>query len=1059
MKILSSAVTHYRSTLSILLLLICVGVFSYQKMPVEAQPRVKVPYVSVTVVMQGASPEDVARLLVRPLEQELRTIENVEEIRAFARESGAAVYVKFVAGATHSDKAYNDVQSAVDRAKSELPTDAEEPEVEELTADDFPAITVVLTADEGTSERLVFRTAQMLQREIEGIDGVLEAAMVGSREEVVEALINPARLEHYNITNNELITSILGNNLLVPAGVIESGQGRFSVKVPGLIETYQDVFDIPAKSTPNGVITLADVADIRSTFKDAEGFSSYNGRPAILLEVQKRTESNQIAVASAVRNAVKALEGRIPNGIAVNYAFDLSEFSLALVEEMRGNIGTAMALVMVIVVGALGFRSGLLVGLGIPFSILFSLIGIRYLGYSFNMMVMFGMILALGMLIDGSIVITEFANRKMAEGMRNKDAYSLAVKRMFWPVVSSTATTLAAFLPLMFWPGVAGDFMGYLPVTVFWVLIGSLLYALFFAPFIGSLLPADKLDDATRAYLMHLEDQDPLTLPGHTGRYARAVKWTVQRPLLFCAVALLAVFSVFKLYGAYNNGVMFFAETEETVGFVSIRAQGNFSVNELRSIVGEVEQRVLEIDGVKTAYSFSGTKGGSRLSDKDEVGSILVELENPKTLGRSTRTVFEEMRQATADMAGIIVSAEVFEGGPPVGKPIQIQLESNDQAKLIATGRALREQIENNIEGVRNVTDTTPLPGIEWEIQVDRARAAQMGVNVIELGRAVQLVTTGVLLSEYRPTNTTEEVEIRVRYPLDARGLGVLDELRINTPDGAVPVSSFVTRVAKPKVDKIERLDAIDIIKVQADMQPGFLADNAVRDIKAWLVEHPLDPGVQVVFRGANEEQEDSQAFLAVAFLLALFLMFVLLVTQFNSFYQAFLTLTAVVTATGGVLLGLLITGSTFSTILTGVGVVALAGIVVNNNIILIDTYNVLRVEQPGLTPVEAAVRTCAQRLRPIFLTTATTILGLIPIAIGVSIDIVSRQIVVDGVVTSYFRPVAEAIVSGLFFATLMTLFFTPAMLVLPERLQQIYQAHIRPHLPKRKSSSAENKV
>jgi multidrug efflux pump len=401
-------------------------------------------------------------------------------------------------------------------------------------------------------------------------------------------------------------------------------------------------------------------------------------------------------------------------------------------------------------------------------------------------------------------------------------------------------------------------------------------------------------------------------------------------------------------------------------------------------------------------------------------------------------------------MAGIIVSAEVFEGGPPVGKPIQIQLESNDQAKLIATGRALREQIENNIAGVRNVTDTTPLPGIEWEIQVDRARAAQMGVNVIELGRAVQLVTTGVLLSEYRPVNTTEEVEIRVRYPLDDRGLGVLDELRINTPQGAVPVSSFVTRVAKPKVDKIERLDAIDIIKVQADMQPGFLADNAVRDIKEWLVEHPLDPSVQVVFRGANEEQEDSQAFLAVAFLLALFLMFVLLVTQFNSFYQAFLTLTAVVTATSGVLLGLLISGSTFSTILTGVGVVALAGIVVNNNIILIDTYNFLRRTEPGLSNVEAAVKTCAQRLRPIFLTTATTILGLIPIAIGVSIDIVSRQIVVDGVVTSYFRPVAEAIVSGLFFATLMTLFFTPAMLVLPERLKEIYQQRIKPRLGKR---------
>lgn len=1056
MQILSSAVTYYRSTLSIMLLVILAGVFSYLNMPVEAQPRVKVPWVSVTVVMQGASPEDISRLVVRPLEQELRTIANVEEIRAFAQESGAAVYVEFVAGATHSDKAYNDVQAAVDRAKSELPADAEEPEVEELTADDFPAITVVLTADAGTSERLVFRTAQLLQREIESIDGVLEARMVGHREEVVEALINPARLEHYNITNNELIASILGNNLLVPAGQIDSGQGRFPVKVPGLIETYQDVFSIPAKSTPEGVITLADVADIRSTFKDAEGFSGYNGRPAILLEVEKRTESNQIAVAAAVREAVKALQPRIPDGVSISYTFDLSEFSIALVEEMRGNIGSALALVMVIVVAALGFRSGVLVGMGIPFSILFSLIGIHYLGYSFNMMVMFGMILALGMLIDGSIVITEFANRKMAEGMNSKEAYLLSVQRMFWPVVSSTATTLAAFLPIMFWPGVAGEFMGYLPVTVFWVLLGSLLYALFFGPFIGALLPKDKLDDATRAYLVHLEEEDPLTLPGYTGRYARAVAWAVKRPLLLTGIAVLSIFAVFKIYGSYNHGVMFFAETEETVGFVSVRAQGNFSVDELRSIVGEVEQRVLQVDGVKTAYSFSGTKGGARIADKDEVGSILVELENPKTLGRSTRTVFEEIRQNTADMAGIIVSAEVFEGGPPVGKPVQIQLESSNHAKLLATGRALREQIEREIPGVRNVTDTTPLPGIEWEIQIDRARAAQMGVNVIELGRAVQLVTTGVLLSEYRPTDTTEEVEIRVRYPLGDRGLGVLDELRINTPEGAVPISSFIQRVARPKVDKIERMNGIDIIKVQADMQPGYLADDAVREIKAWLQKHPLDPEVQVVFRGANEEQEDSQAFLASAFLLALFLMYVLLVTQFNSFYQAILTLSAVVTATAGVLVGLLLSGSAFSTILTGVGVVALAGIVVNNNIILIDTFNFLRQTEPHLSIADAVVKTCAQRLRPIFLTTATTILGLVPIAIGVSLDVVSREIVVDGVVTSYFRPVAEAIVSGLFFATLMTLFFTPVLLVLPDRLQAIYRQRIRPHLPGGKSTAQE---
>ena len=1047
MNLLQLAVSHFRSTLCILSLIVGVGVYSYNHMPLEAEPEVTVPYVYVGVTLNGVSPEDGARLLVRPIEQELRSLENLDEIVATANESRATVLVKFEAGSVDIDKAVNDVRTAVDRAKAELPSDAEEPIVEEISASEFPSITVTLTAETGVQERVVFQTAKMLQREIEGLTDVLEAKLAGHREEVVEAIIDPSRLEHYNITSDQLVNAILGNNLLVPAGQIDTGTGRFSVKVPGLIETYQDVYGIPIKSTPEGVVTLGQITDIRRTFKDPDTFTTVNNKRAILLEVDKRTGTNQIKVSQDVRAKVEELKDRIPPGVTVAYSFDQSDFTTAMVSEMSGNIVTAMALVMVIVVAALGFRSGALVGVGIPFSLLMSLIALDYLSFSFNMMVMFGMMLALGMLIDGSIVITEFADRKMAEGMSSRAAYQISVKRMFWPVVASTATTLAAFLPLMFWPGVAGDFMGYLPVTVFAVLSASLMYALLFAPVVGSLMGKSEMEPDVQSYLRSLETVNPVDMKGHTGRYARLLLYLLRRPLVFFSMTLLVLVTIFWAYGKFNSGVTFFAETEEKYGTVSVQAMGNLAVEESRKIVTDVEAIVLSVNGVHSTYASSSSGGGGRESSKDEIGLIMVELKDPATIGYSTHKVFADIREATQGIPGVMVSADPFEGGPPVGRPIQIQLESAYSDKLLQETLRVRDYLLTEVDGLRDITDTSPLPGIEWEMAVDRSLAAQAGVNVAEVGRAVQLVTNGVQIGEYRPDDSDDEVEIRVRYPAKSRGIQVLDDLRVNTLNGPVPIGGFVKRIAKPKVDKVERIDAIQVMTVRADVQEGVLADDKVKEVQAWLAQTSSHKDVKVMFRGANEEQEKSKQFLAVAFSLALFLMFVLLVTQFNSFYQGVLILSAVIMSTAGVMLGLVLTGQVFSTILTGVGIVALAGIVVNNNIVLIDTYNYVRQENKDYTPTQAVIIACAQRLRPVFLTTATTVLGLLPIALGYSVDLVGRNIVADGGVTSMFQPLAFAIVAGLVFSTLLTLLVTPVMLVVPGRVVHLFKLFILPHL------------
>lgn len=1048
MNFLSKAVSHSRSTFCILFLIVVAGIASRMAMTTEANPEVSVPVVIISVFHDGISPQDGARMIVRPLEKELQTLDDVDQIAATASESIVTIAVEFLPSA-NLDYVLQDVRAAVNRAKAELPQESEEPVINEVSAQDFPSLTVTIGGD-SVNERTIYNVAQELRRKIDAISTVLSADMVGHREEVAEAIVDPARLLQYGITSDELSRAIANNNRLVPAGELEAGQGRFSVKVPGLIETAEDLFGLPLKSSSTGTVKLSDVAEVRRTFKDPRGFNSVNGNKAIAIQVVKRTGENDIEVVKTVRALVEAERANIPHGVVLGFTNDQSEFTKSMVSEMQGNILTAMALVMIIVVAALGLRSGVIVGFGIPFSLLFALIFLYGVGFSFNMMVMFGMLLALGMLIDGAIVITEFADRKMAEGMTSREAYSVSVKRMFWPVLSSTATTLAAFLPIMFWPGVAGEFMRYLPVTVFAVLMGSLFYALLFAPVIGTLFGSaskDKNAIEMNKRLSDIESKPPEELGGVTGAYGRFLTWLLGRIGRAILTGLVVLVGIFYFFIQFNAGVEFFGTSEPKYAQITVRAQGNLSVLESKQLVQEVEQYVLAVPGVLVTNAYSGGGGGfggGGSSVKDLIGSIQVELADSKdTPTGSARDVILDIREATKSIPGIKVAVNLPQGGPPVGSPINVQLESNDSDLLIAETRRLRRYMENDIPGLIDVVDSSPLPGITWELEVDRTLASQLGASITEVGRSVQLVTNGVKIGEYRPNDAEDPVDIRVRFPDEYRGVTSLDLLRVNTPQGPVPLSTFVKRVPRPSVDKISRVDAIQIMTVKANVEEDILESDMVAKITTYLEENPLNPAVTAIFRGNNEEQQGSQAFLGYAFLLALFLMFVLLVTQFNSFYQGFLILSAVIMSTAGVLLGLLLTGSTFSTILTGTGIVALAGIVVNNNIVLIDTYNVVRLENPGMPLARAAVMASVQRLRPVFLTTVTTILGLLPMSLGLSVDLMGRSIAHGGPIATQWVPLASAIVYGLAFSTLLTLLLTPVLLLLPQRLKRMIKSII----------------
>jgi multidrug efflux pump len=697
-----------------------------------------------------------------------------------------------------------------------------------------------------------------------------------------------------------------------------------------------------------------------------------------------------------------------------------------MLNDLQNNVLAAVLLVMIVVVAALGVRTAGLVGVSIPGSFLAGILVLAFAGLTINIVVLFALIMAVGMLVDGTIVVVELADRKMAEGLVRSEAYAAAAKRMAWPITAATATTLAAFMPLLFWPGIVGEFMKYLPITLIATLSASLFMALVFVPTLGSIIGRRAPDsERNAAQLAAAEDGDLDSITGFTGAYVKVLRLAVTHPVTLVLLATILLAGGYTTYGVFGKGVEFFPDVEPENAVLHVRARGDLSVEESDALVREVESRLLDM------RARTGTTFRAEVTE-DTVGLIQLEFVDWKQR-RPAREILDEVRERTGDLAGIIVEARKEEAGPPVGKPVQLQLSSRYPELLPEAVATVRRGLDE-LGGFVDVTDSRPMPGIEWQVKVDRAEASRYGADITAVGNAIKLVTNGIKVGEYRPDDTDDEVEIRVRFPYNDRNIDELDRLRVPTESGAVPIGNFVQRTAVPRIGTINRADSRRVLTVQADVPEGVLPNDKVTEIKHWLQTAQIDPRISIEFKGEDEEQRRAEAFLIKAFGIALFIMAIILVTQFNSFYQALLILSAVVLSTVGVLLGLLITGQPFGIVMSGVGVIALAGIVVNNNIVLIDTYNILR--HRGMDTIEAVMRTGAQRLRPVLLTTITTILGLMPMVLGINIDLMDRSIAVGGPSTQWWTQLATAVAGGLAFATLLTLVLTPSLLVLGERLK-----------------------
>ena len=1088
------AADHARMVSALVILSIATGVIAYTGLPKEGEPDIDFPALFISVPFPGISAEDSEKLIVKPLENNVRDLDGLKKLRATAAEGYAIVFLEFEFG---WDKAATiaEVRDRVNKAESEWPDGAEQYSIDEINFSEFPI--VVLSLSGQLPERTLLKVAKDLQTEIEALGEVLEAPLAGHREEMLEVLIDPLQLEAYNVTAGDLISVVVNNNQLVAAGEIESGSGAYSVKIPSSFTEAQDVYDLPVKVNGDSVITLGDLAEIRLTFEDRAGTARFNGESTVAVQVVKRKGQNLIDTVANVKARVAEISAEWPqelrDAIQISYSMDQSVQVGGMVSQLEAAVLTAIGLVMIVVLASLGIRSALLVGFAIPTSFLLCFAVLAVIGITISNIVMFALILAVGMLVDGAIVVVEYADKEIRRGIGPMRAYVSAAKRMFWPITSSTATTLCAFLPMLFWPGIPGEFMGNLPRTLIFVLSASLIVALIYLPVIGGVSGrisrfledrADALREAwskpMRFLLLligaallfmgllgtfaapELEQKmiaavlftlgammlavaggslrrktlEPVGKAGYRrslfGKFIHAIAGNFIMPFVAIAATIGFVVMTFGYFGENNNGVEFFVETEPEQAIVYVRARGNLSLAEKDTYVRTVEDILLGFDEIKSIFAFAGAGGinqntGGAEAPIDTIGQVQIELKDWDKR-RKGKLILEEVKAAVSNIPGIQVDILEQARGPAQGKPVNIRVSGDRWQDLLDAAGTVRAHLDG-MDTLRDVEDTRPLPGIDWQIDVDVEQAGRYGANVATVGAMVQLVTRGIFLDTMQVDSSDEEIEIRVRYPEQDRVLSTLDTMRVRTPDGLIPLSNFITRKPVPKLAQINRYQTDRYFLIRADVAEGVNAQAEIEKIAAWLKDAtPLPASVTHEFAGDQEEQAESMDFLGKAFVGALGLMFVILLAQFNSFYNSFVVLLAVVLSVTGVLIGMLVMGQTFSIIMTGTGIVALAGIVVNNNIVLIDTYQDYSRYMPRL---EAIVRTAEARIRPVLLTTITTMAGLTPMMLGISVDFVNGGYTVDAPTALWWKSLATAVVFGLGLATILTLVVTPAMLAI----------------------------
>jgi multidrug efflux pump len=1016
------------TVLALLVLLVVAGVYCYVTLPRESFPDITIPYVFVTTTYEGVAPEDMEELITIPIERKLKGIDDVEEIRSTSAEGLSTVAIKFLPK-VDIDDALQKVRDKVDQAKNDLPAELEDdPVIKEVNFSDMPVIRVVLSGP--FSLRRLQNLAEDIQDRIESIAGVLEARLSGGLEREIHVEFDLDRVGAYNVPFSSIVGSVTNSNVNMPSGSMDIGEGKYLVRVPEDFQHPSEIFSIVAFVRDGKPVYLRDIATIKDAFKDPLTRSRINQEKSVTIAVLKRSGENIVRVTDEVKRAISEMRPELPQTLKIDLTADQSNDVRLMVSDLENNILSGLILVLAVIFVFIGGQSAVFVALAIPYSMFITFMLLTGFNVTLNMVVLFSLILALGMLVDNGIVIVENIYRHMQQGATRQEAAAVGTDQVAWPVITSTLTTLGAFSPMLFWPGVMGEFMGFLPQTLIMALSASLFVALVINPVMSALYQKVKTTQSNQ----NPTDKEPLV----KRFYLSILKWSLgHRLMVIVSVVILLVIATLA-YVFFGKGVEFFPQTEPRRAYVNIKAPEGTNLDTSDKLVAQIEKIVAQYNDIRYVISNIGAVGGDPFSQGGtgtHISRVVLDFKDFHDRSRPSSEIIKEVRQKILNtIYGAEVQVEKEQEGPPTGPPINIEISGEDILVLGELAARARRVIKD-IAGLVDLKDNFVRGKPEIRVRVNKEKAALMGLDTYTIAYTVKSAINGVKAGVYREGK--DEYDIIARLPEnDRNSIKSLKRITVSGPQGEpIPLTSLAAVSLGSGIGAIMRLDQKRVVTISGDVS-GRLANDVIKEIDAHLAQKVNWPrGYRYRFTGEQQEQAKAQAFLSKAFFACIALILLILLTQFNSFITPLIIMASVLFSLIGVFIGLLVTGTAFGIIMTGIGVISLAGVVVNNAIVLIDYINQLMAR--GLASAEALLRAGSVRFRPVMLTAITTILGLLPMATGVSLDFRKMALDIGGESSQWWGPMAVAVIFGLGFATLLTLILVPVLCSLAHSLRR----------------------
>lgn len=1033
MNFFKTVVTN-RVTIYILVLIIVVaGAISYIGLPREATPSVKIPYIFVSCAYPGVSPEDIENLVTQELEKEIKGISGVKNITSVSRENFCSIAVEFDIN-IDIDDAMQKVRDKVSIAKTKLPKDVKEPVITEINFSELPMLYVNVTGNLGLWKEK--EIAENISDKIEELPGVLSADVVGGVDREIKVDVDANLLKHYNLTFNDISSAIEAENLNIPSGKIDIGKSSYLVRVPGEYKDPELIKNILIKKFSNNAIYIRDVANVTYDYADRKTFSRTNGDESITIVVKKKAGANVIQIANDIKSMLEDNKDLVPEGVKVSYTGDISKFIVNTVHELENGIITGMLLVTLVLFFFLGFKNAILVATSIPFSFLISFSVLSMMGITLNMVVLFTLIVVLGIIVDDAIVVIENIYRlQETQDIDPLNSSILGPKQVVFPVIIATLTIIASFFPLLFFPGIVGDFMKYVPITLIICLFSSLFVAMIISPVQASIFihyKKDKEKKEKRKFkpvYKFLELFNTKFFASSLKIYERVVRKALRYRRTTILITILLLFFVFILYGILALGVEFFPKIEPQQVNININTPVGTNVYTTNEITKLIEEHIPELTDIEYVVSNVGSSNnpldftGEGIPNKSVISVNFVDKELRE---QNSFISANQIRQSIKGLTGgAEVELEEREMGPPIGKPVNIELSGYDLKELGRYTNEIKTLIKD-IPGLSDLKDDYDESVPEIKVTVDREKASFYGLNTAMIGNTIRTAINGYVATKYRYRD--KEYDIIVRLKKDQRNnVEYLSNLYISDKNGnKIPISSVAKVDFSGGIGTISRKNLKRVVTITANAV-GRLGTDVLKDVKTKLKDLKLPENFSISYTGQEEQQKETSDFLSKALVISLLLIFFFIVIEFNSIRTPMIIMISVLLSIIGVMIGLMVTNTPFGIVMTGVGIIALGGIVVRNAILLLDFQKVLVMEE-GLSRDEALVKAGLIRMRPIFLTASTTILGILPLASGVDFDWRSFSWVIGGQNSVFWRPMGVAIIFGLMFSTFLTLVIVPVI-------------------------------